>query len=165
MGLEEKIKEQDLKAENVFVASLLAGLNEFGILNQGIINLTGGRIGDFLFQFAKVKGFAISPFLSLEEQVKKAIVFLNERLRIGKVFVEFAGEDFFIKVYSSSCRFCPKGVGEAELEGTLCPFPKIFERFLELSCRNGIVVVPEDIDMKTLVKREGFCVIHYRCVK
>ncbi|WP_457569599.1 hypothetical protein [Desulfurobacterium sp.] len=165
MGLEEKIEKRDLKAENVFVASLLAGLNEFGILNQGIINLTGGRIGEFLFQFAKVKGFAISPFLSLEEQVKKAVRFLNEHLQIGEIAVEFSGKDFFIKIASSCCRFCPKGVGEAELEGTLCPFPKVFERFLELSCCNGIVVVPEGIDMKTLVKNDGFCMIHYRYVK
>ncbi|WP_456397547.1 hypothetical protein [Desulfurobacterium sp.] len=65
MGLEEKIKERDLNAESIFVASLLAGLNESGILNQGIINLIGGGTAEFLFKFAKVKGFEVSLFLSL----------------------------------------------------------------------------------------------------
>ncbi|WP_457568352.1 hypothetical protein [Desulfurobacterium sp.] len=68
MELEEKIEKRGLKAENVFVASLLAGLNEFGVLNQGIINLTGMRIGEFLFHFAKVKGFSTSPLLPFETQ-------------------------------------------------------------------------------------------------
>ncbi|WP_456397546.1 hypothetical protein [Desulfurobacterium sp.] len=66
------------------------------------------------------------------------------------------GKNFFLKVASSSCRFCPEGVGEVELDGTLCPFPKVFEQFLELSCRNSIVLVREGIEMKTLVKKMDF---------
>ncbi|WP_457568353.1 hypothetical protein [Desulfurobacterium sp.] len=97
--------------------------------------------------------------------MKKAVEFLNHQLEIGNVDVDFAGDDFYLKIASSSCRFCPKGVGEAELEGTLCPFPTTIERFLEKACCNGIVVVPEDIDMKVLVKQNGFCIIHYRHVK
>ncbi|WP_297447074.1 hypothetical protein [Desulfurobacterium sp.] len=165
MDFKKKVQERDLNAENVFVASLLAGLNEFGVLNQGIINLTGARIGEFLFQYAVTKGFKIDPDLPTEDQVKEAVNFLNEHLRIGQLSIEFSVDGFFLRIVSSTCRFCPKGVGGAELEGTLCPFPKLIERFLERACCSKVVVVPEGIDKKILVKKEGFCIIHYRYIK
>lgn len=55
MGFKESIEERDLNADDVFVASFFAGLNEFGILNQAVMNIAARRAGKYLAMFEEVK--------------------------------------------------------------------------------------------------------------
>ena len=68
------------------------------------------------------------------DQCRSALAHLNAELTItldpADLYVEEEGEQFVVKIKTSQCRFCPKGVGEAELKGTLCPFPGLIEEFL-----------------------------------
>ncbi len=160
-SLKKKVEERELNAGNVFMASFLAGLNELGVLNQGVVNISSSYAGEVLSRYAIVMGFKISPDTSPEEQIREAINFLNENLKIGTLSVEFSENSFLVKISSSKCRFCPKGVGGAELEGTLCPFPKLIEKFLSETCHVNVSLIPEGLENRVLTKQEGFCIIKY----
>ncbi len=155
MGFEEKVKDRELNAENVFIASFIAGLNEFGVLNQAIVDFSAERAGRYLVDYMKAVG--CNPGGDVEKVLNK----LNEELRIGRVKVEKENGKVKIKIFSSSCRFCPKGIGEAELEGTLCPFPKLIESFMNGLCELNFKLEYQGLERCPLVKEGDFCIISY----
>ena len=161
MGFEEKVKSRNLKAVNVFIASFIAGLNEFGVLNQAIVDFSAERAGKYLVSYMKVVDESVKGNCSAEERVEKVLNRLNEELEIGKLNVEREEGIVKVQILSSSCRFCPKGIGEAELEGTLCPFPKLFESFVDNLCDLKIQLVYQGLERCPLVKEGDFCSIVY----
>ncbi|SMP06637.1 hypothetical protein SAMN06265339_0394 [Desulfurobacterium pacificum] len=161
MGFEEKVKSRNLRAENVFIASFIAGLNEFGVLNQAIVDFSAERAGKYLVNYLKAVDSGVEGDCSVEERVEKVLNRLNEELGIGKLSVEGSDGKVKVKILSSSCRFCPKGIGEAELEGTLCPFPKLFESFINSLCDLDFKLEYQGLERCPLVKEGDFCIINY----
>ncbi|MCD6427093.1 MAG: hypothetical protein J7L03_03190 [Caldisericaceae bacterium] len=152
----EMIESRKLDPETVFFASFMAGLNEFGILNQMVMNFAGKTSGGYMAKYFK----ACYPE-ETERTLPEIAIFLNDKLNIsGKDFATFETDGkLTVKIRTDKCRYCPKGVGSAELEGTICPFPGIIEGFVNEFSRSKIKVSP--VNGKLLNKEEGFCVITF----
>ncbi len=163
MDFKEKVEEKSLDAKSVFIASLLAGLNEFGMLNQAVMKIASRRSGKYLAMCAQEKGnIEIDKNKSLKEKVEYLLTLLNEVLFISTdVKVEEAGGDsVIVKIKTSKCRFCPKGVGGAELEGTICPFPGLIEEFLNQFLDQKVKVSTEN--NRILWKEGDWCNTKYK---
>ncbi|MBN2191269.1 MAG: hypothetical protein JW751_00495 [Polyangiaceae bacterium] len=165
--MKRNIEARDLGPEQIFSASLIAGLNSFGILNQAVVCSATRQIGKDLAEYY----FACNPLaevmpnargMSTIDACRKAIDVLQSLLRISEEIE--CGEDgnsVVVRVRASRCRYCPKGVGRAELKGTLCPFPTLIETFVNtLSNRTVITVFKED-SMPLLKKDGDWCMIRY----
>ena len=132
MGFEDVVIERNLDKWNVLVASLIAGFDKLGVLSQGIVNKDMEVVADKLARYFKVKGVVpeIDPSASFEENLKRIIQFLDNELELaGKSFIEHSDGKVEFKVQGNTCHFCPKGVGEAELPGTACPYPALIKEF------------------------------------
>jgi hypothetical protein len=62
-----------------------------------------------------------------------------------------------LKITSSTCKLCPKGVGAAELEGTLCPVPGMVEEII------NTFMLPEKVKL-VLIERNVLAKIGTECV-
>ncbi len=152
----ELIKERELGLHCSLFATFMAGFNEFGILNQAVMNSASRRAGDFIAEYLKwVRPDSIpTTFAGLLER-------LNRELSISKGFVvDERGRRFSIRILTDRCRYCPVGVGGAELEGTICPFPGLFESFINgVFGGNRVKLIP--VNRRFLNKEGGFCNIVY----
>ena len=132
MSFEEVVVERNLDKWNVLVASLIAGFDKLGVLSQGVVNKDMEVVADKLARFFKVKGKVpdVSSSKSFEENMKNIIEFLDAELELaGELSVDTGDNETTRKVVGSTCHFCPKGVGEAELPGTACPYPALIKEF------------------------------------
>jgi hypothetical protein len=131
MSFAEKMDERKLQPHHVFLASFLAGLNEMGMLNQASVNVAARRAGRYLAEFARARGDVPEPGPSPSETARRLIEHLNGLMDLSTM-LEISSEAGIAscRIVSRGCKFCPKGVGEAELEGTLCPYPGLIEEFV-----------------------------------
>ena len=163
MSLKEKIDVRQLEPGHVFLASFLAGLNQIGMLNQASVNIAARRAGSYLAEYVKAVSRGNVLHDTLEENPAAALNRLDEMLGLAtemKVFTD--GNITTCKITSSTCKFCPKGVGEAELEGTICPYPGLFEEYL-----NGVLPEGETLKLvvtnrKSLIKQDQSCIIEFK---
>ena len=163
MDFEGKIEERELNPEHVFIASLIAGFNELGLSNQAIVNRASKRVGKYLAMLAEVKNPPrIDKNEDLELQHRKIIETLNSTSPISSdVKLEKMDDNFVVKIRSSKCKFCPKGVGEAELtEGTICPFPGIVEEFVNYFSEKKVELTRDQY--RALQKENDWCIIKYK---
>lgn len=161
MGFKESIEERDLNADDVFMTSFLAGLNEFGILNQAVMNIASRRAGKYLAMFEEVKNpLKIDESKGVKEECEQVLASLNSTLSISSdINIEKEYDNIVVKIRNSKCKFCPKGVGEAELEGTICPFPGLIEEFINHFCSKKVKIMR--VDNKILSKEDDWCVMKY----
>jgi hypothetical protein len=160
MALSDKIEERALRPHHIMVASMLAGLNEMGMLNQASVNVASRRAGRYLSDYAKARESldSLAAGLSRTEKVHRLVRLLDELLELGtQVEVVEADTGFDVGILSAGCKFCPKGVGEAELKGALCPYPGMIEEFINafLSPEEKIKLV--SIDRRQLRKKGDNC--------
>jgi predicted hydrocarbon binding protein len=165
MSFVESIKKRGLEPENVFISSFFAGLNELGILNQAVVYLAGHRVGRYLATYCQEKGNLDTISDGDEvEQCSRALARLNADLTItidpADVSAEREGDSIVIKINNLQCRFCPKGVGEAALTGTLCPFPGLLEDFLCVIVGRKFKLEKAE-NTKPLVKDGDWCQIRF----
>jgi len=165
---QENVIKRELDTESIFFASFLAGLNLYGILNQAIVNKASERAGVHLAKFAgldEVNGYGTDDVskLSALEKFEKSVEVLKKMLFISKnIEVIHRGEGTVIAIEAGTCRFCPKGVGEAELKGTLCPFPALMKSFSNEYWGTDIVELYKERAKPILVKEGDRCVFEYR---
>jgi hypothetical protein len=165
MGFKENIEERSLNANDVFVASFFAGLNEFGILNQAVMNIASRRAGKYLAMFEEVKNpMEIDGSKPVKEQCEQILTSLNSVLSVSTdITVEKEYDNIVVKIKNSKCKFCPKGVGEAELKGTICPFPGLIEEFINHFCSRKVKIMRVD---NAILKKEGdWCVMKYEAAQ
>ncbi len=122
--MKDKIEARQLKPHEVGVAALIAGFHELGILNQAGVLQATQRAGRALAQYAKATGRGASSLLEAAE--------LLHELTPLAVDVQFSGDEkgLVVRINTETCKYCPKGVGGAELEGSLCPYPGLILGFL-----------------------------------
>lgn len=170
-AFQENVEKRGLTAESVFFASFIAGLNSFGILNQAIVNLASHRSGKHLAHLAELTNISdtdrsMGEKWSAQKKFEKALEILKRVLPISEdIESKEENEEILISIRNSTCKFCPKGVGEAELKGTICPFPALLESFSnELWESEDIQLIKERA--KPVMKKEGdWCVFRYRAKK
>jgi len=160
MALAEKISERELEAHHIFLAAFLAGLNEMGMLNQASVNMAARRAGKYLAEYARTREDLPGPEFSTAETATKLIAFLDSILGLGTTIeIRAEGEEAICRVLSSGCRFCPKGVGEAELEGTLCPYPGLIEEFVNQLLPENEKMRLVMVNRRPLIKEGDGCLI------
>jgi len=65
-------------------------------------------------------------------------------------------DHLLVKIKNPACRACPKGVGEAELTGTLCPFPGLLEDYWSSICGKELKLEKVG-NNKALIKHGDWC--------
>lgn len=142
-------------------ATLLSALAEEGLLTQGTINYIIGKMTPTFHSYLKVLGYLdnVASQSSEIEKFKAILVSVNEALKLGsKVNLEKIDENIIRACFGgSTCRYCPKGVGLAEIQGSVCPFPRLFEGIAKLE---GISI--RLVQKPTVIKRIGeLCCTEY----
>ncbi len=157
-GLLDQIEKRELNPYHVFMASFLAGLHSMGMLNQATVTVAARGAGRKMALYLQAKGDLPPLRGTLMEKAATLIEHLQKVMPLGmQVQVEVKGDEVEVKVEGATCKFCPKGVGGAELEGTLCPYPALLASFADalLCSEGGIKVKPQG--RRPLVKEAGVC--------
>jgi hypothetical protein len=112
MALSDKIEERALRPHHIMVASLLAGLNEMGMLNQASVNVASRRAGRHLSDYAKAKESldSLAAGISRPEKVHRLVTLLDKLLELGtQVEVTETDTGFDVGILSAGCKFCQGG--------------------------------------------------------
>jgi hypothetical protein len=124
---------RDLNPYHSFLSAFFAGLAELGMINQGSINIVSRRAAEYLYAYLDAKDILPDmnavPGDSTAEVVRNLILYINKILNLmgGYELQEVEEGQVVLLVAADKCRICPKGVGGAEIKGTLCPIPSFLE--------------------------------------
>ena len=154
--MKQVVLERDLNPYHSFFASFFAGLGELGMLNQGSINIVAKRAADYLYAYLDAKEILPDmdavPGESMVEVIKNLILYINKILSmVGEYDLKEAGEDqVVLLIAGQTCRICPKGVGGAEVKGTLCPIPSLLEALINMIAQKDMLDL-----ITTGIEKEG----------
>ena len=124
---------RDLNPYHLILASFIAGMAELGLVNQGSLNIVSKRAADYLYEYLDAKEILPEkdavPGDTTTEVVNNLILYINKILSLMGEYdlQEVEGDRAVLLVAGDKCRICPKGVGGAEVKGTLCPIPSFLE--------------------------------------
>ena len=131
--IKQVVLERDINPHQSFFSSFFAGLAELGMINQGSINIVARRAADYLYSYLEAKQILPDmrsvPGNSPAEVAKNLFLYINKILSlVGEYDLREEGEGRAVLLLAgNTCRICPKGVGGAEVKGTLCPIPSLVE--------------------------------------
>ena len=153
MSYIDKIVKRKLEGYHILIASLLGALAEGGFLNMGVLNIIVPKVAEKLVSYIEYKYGSIEEKSSDEKDRINFIinVFKDILDPFGKYAVDVRNNNITLIIKSDTCKFCPKGVGEAELPGTLCLFPSLIKELL-------VRLLGGKFKVKTpVVKKGGYC--------
>ena len=150
------IINRDLNPYHSFLSSFFAGLAELGMINQGSINIVSKRAAEYLYSYLDAKDILPDmntvPGDSAAAVVRNLILYINKILSLMGEYdlKEVDDGQVVLLVAADKCRICPKGVGGAEVKGTLCPIPSFLESLVNK------IAGTELIDLMTSgIEKEG----------
>ena len=159
--------ERHLMPFHIVCATSLGELATEGALNQGNALLAGKAAGLNLAQY--VKELAKETGEVLPSDPAQAAEVLIKLIRLSDVYEieKISDNRFVVKIKTDQCKYCPKGVGGAEISGTVCPFPGVIEAFVSDVTGRKISVILKEMDEKgvkktPLLKKNGFCVMEFQ---
>jgi hypothetical protein len=162
--IKQVVLERDLNPFHSFFASFFAGLGELGLLNQGSINIVAKRAADYLYSYLEAKEILPNmksvPGDTPAELIKNLILYINKILRlVGDYDLQQVDENqVALLIAGNTCRICPKGVGGADVKGTLCPIPSLLESLINKIAQQEIV----ELITPGIEKDGGTCKANYR---
>ena len=131
--MKQVVLERDLNPFHSFFSSFFAGLAELGMINQGSINIVAKRAAEYLYSYLDAKEILPDmnavPGKTTTEVAKNLFLYINKILSlVGEYDLKETEDGQAVLLLSgNTCRICPKGVGGAEVKGTLCPIPSLVE--------------------------------------
>ena len=153
-----------MKPPQAFFALFLAAAADAGILNQGSISFFAKYVAPRLRDYLVAMNLYEKPEGSIEEKLRVILGSLNKALEIStEASIELSGDEVIMRIRGDRCRYCPKGVGLAEIPGTACPFPKLFEELARLEgIELRLVARREKGRVQVIEKKEGYCTARYK---
>lgn len=154
----QKIDNSELTPQHCICASLLGRLAELvSSAPQEVINTTIKTSASNIHRMLKLGGYLKESYSDFEELIydmNKAFDFCND-LKI------ITDNDFnYVEIILSDticgCKYCPKMIGEAEIDGTACPIPILFEQIGKLE---GFDYVAVKTNGSCVVKKNNSCII------
>ncbi len=166
MDLRTEIARRDINQHNAFLFAIFAGMVDLGLVNQGVVNELAKKTATYMANYYSAKDieFAIGNE-TLEKNVAFLFDFFNGDLNFVKEYsIDRSGEGVRLSISSQFCRICPKGLGGAELKGTLCLIPHFFLHLMNhyLSRQNQLVLPKGQPSVR---KEAGSCIISYECAQ
>jgi len=165
--MKQIVLERDLNPYHSFFASFFGGLGELGMLNQGSINIVAKRAADYLYAYLDAKEILPDmdavPGESTTEIINNLILYINKILSlVGEYDLQEAGEDqVVLLIAGQTCRICPKGVGGAEVKGTLCPIPSLLEALInKIAQKNMLELITTGIEKEGSTCKAYFKVLN-----
>ena len=165
--MKQVVIDRDLNPYHSFFASFFAGLGELGMLNQGSINIVARRAADYLYAYLDAKEILPDmksvPGKTQAEVIKNLIMYINKILSmVGEYDLKEAGEDqVVLMITGSKCRICPKGVGGAEVKGTLCPIPSLLESLInKIAQKEMLQLITTGIEKEGSSCKANFKILH-----
>ncbi|RLD08894.1 MAG: hypothetical protein DRI65_00885 [Chloroflexota bacterium] len=134
--IKQVVLERNLNPYHSFFSSFFAGLAELGMINQGSINIVSKRAAEYLYSYLEAKeilpDLGAVPGDTPTEVAKNLILYINKILNLVGEYDFKDAEDGMavLMIAGNTCRICPKGVGGAEVKGTLCPIPTLIENLV-----------------------------------
>jgi hypothetical protein len=131
--MKQVVLERDLNPFHSFFSSFFAGLAELGMINQGSINIVAKRAAEYLYSYLDAKeilpDMSAVPGETTAEVAKNLFLYINKILSlVGEYDLkETENGQAVLLLSGNTCRICPKGVGGAEVKGSLCPIPSLVE--------------------------------------
>ena len=162
--IKQVVLERDLNPYHSFFSSFFAGLAELGMLNQGSINIVAKRAADYLYSYLEAKDIlpdmGAVPGSTTTEVAKNLILYINKILSlVGEYdFQDFEDGQAVLLITGNTCRICPKGVGGADVKGTLCPIPNLVESLVNKIAQKDLLELVTDG-----IEKEGvICKAYYK---
>ena len=162
--IKQIVLERDLNPYHSFFSSFFAGLAELGMLNQGSINIVAKRAADYLYSYLDAKDIlpdmGAVPGSTTTEVVKNLFLYINKILSlVGEYdFQDTEDGQAVLLIAGNTCRICPKGVGGAEVKGTLCPVPNLVEGLVNKIAQKDLLEL-----ITTGIEKEGVtCKAYYK---
>jgi hypothetical protein len=166
--MKRNIEARNLGPEQIFSASMIAGINSFGILNQAVMSSAARQMGKDLAEYyiasnpTAAGNMAGANGMDTIGTCRKTIDILQSMLRITEeIKCQKEGDAIFLRMRASKCRYCPKGVGRAELKGTLCPFPTLIQEFINTLDDRTVITVLKAEAAPLLNREDDWCVVKY----
>ncbi len=162
MDLKTEIAKRDINQHNAFLFAVFAGMVDLGVVNQGVVNELAKKTAAYMINYYSAKDIELPIGCdSLEKNVAFLFDFFNGDLNFVKEYgIERSGEGVRLSVASQFCRICPKGLGGAEVKGTLCIIPHFFLHLMNyyLSRENQLVLRK---GQPPIMKEAGNCIVSY----
>ena len=166
MDLKSEIARRDINQHNAFLFALFAGMVDLGLVNQGVVNELAKKTATYMINYYVAKGIELPIGTdSLEENVEYLFDFFNGDLNFVKEYaIDRSSGGVRLAVSSQFCRICPKGLGGAELKGTLCLIPHFFMHLMNyFLIRENQLSLPKGT--APIRKEGGSCIISYDVVQ
>ncbi|WP_292460838.1 hypothetical protein [Methanothermococcus sp.] len=151
------IVNSNISPQQFICASLLGMIAEFITEPQEIIDVVAKVIGPNLYEILK-SGEHIKDNYS---NFKDFVMDINRALDIcDRLDVISNGDVLEIQIHqkANGCRYCPKNIGGAELDGDGCPLPMLFEVMGKKAGFNYVAIRGEN---GYLTKENRTCKIRY----
>jgi hypothetical protein len=170
------VEDRNLNQWHLLIASLLGSLGQKGN-NQGSLNLLMARsMDDFIIPFFQGQRDVddiktqVAATNDLSSQMNIVVEYVNQVFSLaGSMTIEPCDnkDEAVVAVESSSCRYCPIGVGKAKIdpEATFCPIPTMIEKSINFFRGDKSPVKlhlhRERASTRVLLKHDGNCYITY----
>ncbi len=158
----EVIRQRNVKPCNAFLAGVMAGLHEFGILTQGLADKLGEWAAPIYYASLVSQGLAKGELRNDLEAFFKGLDYED-----GTYKIAIDENKILVEIETSKCKICPKGVGQAEIPGTACPIPRALETIAKMITKEAwrVHIEKEGAKIHEVEKSGGKCRIILEKVK
>ncbi len=147
----ETIKERDVNPCQAAIASLIAGLNAIGVLNQSVALKMSEWAAPIFYASLVNEGIAK---MELEHDV--GAFFKGLGYEDGTYTVKLEDSLIDVRVKADRCKVCPRSVGLADIPSSACPLPGALMAIAEIITQKKWDIVKERNGARVIVvKREG----------
>jgi hypothetical protein len=155
----QKTTDIKLSPQHLFCASLLSRIAELvSSAPQEVINATIKVSASNIHKMLKLEGYLKDNYSSFEE----LIMDINRAFEFCDDLNVVSNDDDCVEVVLCDkicgCKYCPKTIGEAEIDGSACPIPILFE---QIGKKEGFDYSAVKIEDSYVIKKCNSCIIRF----